>query len=78
MKMHLTQKKLFKSQALRTGAYENRIDQPGQMEWSQFSIKLLGFNSGNSILDNSNWDNISEDIIKKNPYLKQSETLFER
>ena len=32
-----------KSQALWAGAYENRIDQPGQMQWSQFSVKILGF-----------------------------------
>ena len=36
------------------------------MELPQFSIKILGVNFGNSILDNSNWDNISEVIIKKN------------
>ena len=35
------------------------------MEWSQFSIKILGVNFGNSIFDNSNWDKISEDVIKK-------------
>ena len=29
--------KLFKSQALWAGAYKNRIDQQGQMEWPQFS-----------------------------------------
>ena len=32
-----------KSQSLWAGAYENRIDQPGQMQWSQFSVKILGF-----------------------------------
>ena len=61
-----------KSQALWAGIYKNRIDQPGQMKWSQFSI-----NFGNSILDDLNWDKISEGVIKK-PYLEQSETLFER
>ena len=70
--------KLFKSQALWAGAYKNRIDQPGQMELPQFSIKILGVNFGNSILDSFNWDNISEAIIKKTPYLEQSETLFVR
>ena len=54
-----------KSQALWAGAYENRIDQPGQMEWPQFSIKIIGVNFANSILDNSNWDKTSEGIIKK-------------
>ena len=33
--------KLFKSQALWAGAYKNRIDQQGQMEWPQFSWKYL-------------------------------------
>ena len=51
-------------------------NQPGQMEWSQFSIKILRVTFGKSILNNSNWDKISEGIIK-NPYLEQSETLFE-
>ena len=46
------------------------------MEWSQFSIKILRVTFGKSILNNSNWDKISEGIIK-NPYLEQSETLFE-
>ena len=35
------------------------------MELSQFSNKTLGVNFGNSILDNSNWDKISEVTIKK-------------
>ena len=35
------------------------------MKWSQFFIEILGVNFGNSILNNSNWDKISEDIIKK-------------
>ena len=30
-----------KSQALRARAYTNRTDKPGQMTWSQFSIKIL-------------------------------------
>ena len=37
----------------------------GKMEWSRFSIKILGVNFGNSILDNSHWGKISEDIVKK-------------
>ena len=45
--------------------YKNRIDQPGQMEWSQFFIKTLEVNFGNSIVDNSNQDKISEGKIKK-------------
>ena len=35
------------------------------MEWSQFFIKILGVNFGNSVLDNSSWDKISEDITKE-------------
>ena len=40
--------------SLWAGAYESRIHQPGQMEWSQFSIKILGVNFGNSIVGNFN------------------------
>ena len=29
------------------------------------SIRILGVNFGNSILDNSNWDKISDGIAKK-------------
>ena len=57
--------KFSKTQALSAGAYKNRIDGPGQMEWSQFFIKKLGVNFGYAILDNSNWNKISEGIIKK-------------
>ena len=45
-----------KCQDLWPEAYKNGIDQPGQMDWSWFSIKILGVNFGNSILDNSNWN----------------------
>ena len=41
------------------------MDQPGQMEWSQFLIKTLGDHFGNTILNNSHQDKISESIIKK-------------
>ena len=54
-----------KSQALWVGAYKNRINEPGQIEWSQFSMKILGVKFGNSILDNSYWDKISEGVLKK-------------
>ena len=57
--------KIFKSQALWTGAYKNRTNLPGQMEFSQFSIKILGIVFGNSILDKSYQNKISEGIIKK-------------
>ena len=43
----------------------NRTDHQGQMEWSQFSIKILGVKFGNFILDDSNWDKISEVITNK-------------
>ena len=66
-----------KSQVLWAGAYKSKIDQPGQMEWSQFSIKYLGVNFGNSILDNSNWDKINESI-RKIIYIWNRMTPFER
>ena len=49
------------------------------MVWSQFSIKIIGVNFGNSFLDSSNWDKISHSLAKKkNQFLEQqSETLFE-
>ena len=40
------------------------------------SIKILGVNFGNSILNNSKWDKISKGIARKHPYLEHSETLF--
>ena len=43
----------------------------------EISIKILEVNFGNSILDNTKWDEISNSVAK-NPYLEQSETLFER
>ena len=46
------------------------------MEESHFSVKILRINFGNSTLDNSNWDKISENT-EKNPYLEHSKTLFE-
>ena len=48
------------------------IDYPEQVELSQLSIKIFGVNFGNSILNNSNWDTISEGLIK-HPYLEQSQ-----
>ena len=56
--------KFSKSQALWAGEYKNRYNQPGNMEWSNHSIKILGINVGNFILDNSIWDKISENIVK--------------
>ena len=43
----------------------------------KISIKILEVNFGNSILDNTKWDEISNSVAK-NLYLEQSETLFER
>ena len=61
-----TSKRNFsKSRALWTGTCKSRINQPEQMEWSQFSIKNLVINFGNSILNNYNWDKISEGTVKK-------------
>ena len=40
-------------------------------------IKIFGINFGNSILDKSKWDKISEGLAK-NRYLEQTEALFER
>ena len=38
--LKLYEDKLFKNQSLWAKAYENRVDQPGQMEWSQFSTNI--------------------------------------
>ena len=44
----------------------------------KISSKIIGINFGNSILDNYKWDKISDSIAKQNPYLEQSQTLFDR
>ena len=44
---------------------------------SNFSIKILGINFDNFVSDNSNWDKKGIKL-KKNQYVKQSQTLFER
>ena len=56
---------LSKSLALWAGSYKNRYYKPENMEWSNFSVKILGINSDNFISDNSNWDKISVNIAKK-------------
>ena len=48
----------LKRQPLWAGTFNNRTDQPGQIEWSQLILV-------NSTFDNSSWDKISEGIIKK-------------
>ena len=35
------------------------------MEWSQLSIEILEVDFGSFVVGNSNWDKISEGIIKK-------------
>ena len=35
------------------------------MDWSQFSIKIVGVNFGKSIHDNRNWDKIYNNLTKK-------------
>ena len=54
-----------KSQALWSGNYKDRYDKPGNMIWSNFSIKILGINFDNFISDNSNWEKIKDNIAKK-------------
>ena len=56
---------LSKSQALWAGGFTNRYDKPENMEWSNFSIKILRINFDNFISDNSNWDKISVNIAKR-------------
>ena len=56
---------LCKSQALWAGGYKNRFDKPGNMEWSNFSIKIFGINIDDFIADNTNWDKISVNIAKR-------------
>ena len=36
------------------------------MVWSQYSIKILWVHFGNSVFDNSNWDEISHSLTKEN------------
>ena len=56
-----------KNQSLWAGSYEKRIAKEEH---------LVHF--GNSVLDNSNWEEIGHSLTKKNiQYLEQSATLFE-
>ena len=54
-----------KSQALWPGSYKDRCNKPGNMKWSNFSIKILGINFDNFVQDKSNWDKIRDNIAKK-------------
>ena len=56
---------LSKSQALWAGGYKNRYDKPGNMAWSNLSIKILGITLDNFVPDDSNWDKISANIAKR-------------
>ena len=62
-----------KSQVSWVGEYRNRLSQPGNMDWSHFSIKIFGINLGNSTLGNSSWDKTSENIAKKTKSISQAE-----
>ena len=42
---------LSKSLALWAGSYKNRYYKPENMEWSNFSVKILGINFDNFISD---------------------------
>ena len=68
-----------KSQALQAGDYNNRFNTPGDMIWSNFSIKILGIKFGNFTLGNSIWDKIiTKKISQKNQSLGQSQIILER
>ena len=54
MKKFLAQKQNF--QNFSPGAYKNRIDNPGQMIWSQLYINILGAHFVNLIPNSNNWD----------------------
>ena len=56
---------------------ENRIDKTGQMVSSKYSIKILGVHFGNSVLDNSSWDEINGSLGNNCQYIEQGATLFE-
>ena len=64
-----------KAKPLWGGAYKNRINRLGQLEQSQFPLKYLKL-----ILVNLFWitpNGTKQLKVTKNPYLEQSETLFE-
>ena len=46
--------KIMKKRKKHIKANKTRIDQPGDLEWSQFFIQMLGVNGGHSIIDSSN------------------------
>ena len=64
--MHVAQRETFEK-AVAYGLKHIKIELINQdnMECSQYSVKKHVVNFGNSIFDNSNWDKISEDIIKQ-------------
>ena len=66
MEMHLAKSKNFQ-EAKPYGLEHIKIELIDQCKWNglSFSLKNLVVKFGNSILDNSNKDKISEGIIKK-------------
>ena len=60
-------------------AYKNRTDEPRQMTWSRFSIKLLEVHFCDSAHDCRNWGKIYIwQFNKENSHLEQNTTPFER
>ena len=47
------------------------------MIWSKFSIKILGVHFGNSVPDNSNWDEISHILTKKTVSRTECNSLWD-
>ena len=47
---------LNKSQALWSGSYKDRCAKPGNMIWSNLSMKILGIIFDNFVSDNTNWE----------------------
>ena len=66
-----------KIHALWASTYRFRIDKPGQMVWSQFSIKILGVHFVNFVLDNNNWDLINDKSTKKIIFKTDCDSLWE-
>ena len=76
--MYLAQRETFQK-AKPYGLEHIKIELINQDLWNDYSfpLKNLVVNFGNFILENSNWDKIGEDIIKKS-ISTTSKTLFER
>ena len=61
----------LKKQTLWDVAYKTRTDKIRQMNWSQFSIKMVGVYFHNSAHDNRKWQ-----FNKKSSYSEQNAALF--